>query len=131
MKEKEGLCRCLCAEREGEQTTLANESGGDGDEEAAREVEGEKETKNMGGSEVERDLVPVWQMCFFYTSSVGSPLHGNTFDLEQCVTDYEKCVCVCLQTDREYVCVQIIICPMFILCICHSRHIACCIINLY
>lgn len=104
MKEKEGLCRCLCAEREGEQTTLANESGGDGDEEAAREVEGEKETKNMEGSEVERDLVPVWQMCFFYTSSVGSPLHGNTFDLEQCVTDYENCVCVCRQRERVCVC---------------------------
>lgn len=38
---------------------------------AAREVEGEKETKKRttGGSEVERDLVPVWQMCFSYTSS--------------------------------------------------------------
>lgn len=112
MKEKEGLCRCLCAEREGEQTTLANESGGDGDEEAAREVEGEKETKNMGGSEVERDLVPVWQMCFFYTSSVGSPLHGNTFDLEQCVTDYEKCVCVCRQT--ESMCVSK---SLYVLCL--------------
>ena len=49
MKEKEGLCHRLCAEREGEETSLAKESGGDGDEEAGREVEREKETKNMGG----------------------------------------------------------------------------------
>lgn len=52
-----------------------------------RGKEGGRETKKMGGSEVERDLVPVWQPCFFYTSSVGSPLHGNPFDLGQCVTD--------------------------------------------
>lgn len=42
------------------------------------------ETKNMGGSEVERDLVPVWQLCFFCTSSIGSPLHRNPFDPGQC-----------------------------------------------
>lgn len=62
----------------------------------------------MGGSEVERDLVPVWQMCFFYTSSAGSPLHRNTFDLEQCVTDYENCVltrvCVCVDSHTACVC---------------------------
>lgn len=50
---------------------------------------------------MERDLVPVWQPCFFYTSSVGSPLHGNPFDLEQCVTDREDWVCVCV--DRQCV----------------------------
>ncbi len=49
MKEKEGLCHRLCAGREGEKTSLAKESGGDGDEEAGREVEREKETKNTGG----------------------------------------------------------------------------------
>ncbi len=105
MKEKEGLCHRLCAEREGEQTSLTKESGGDGDEEAGREVEWEKETKNTGGSEVERDLVPVWQPCFFYTSSVGSPLHGNPFDLGQCVTDREDCVCACV-----WVCVCVCVC---------------------
>lgn len=94
MKEKEGLCHLLCSEREAEQTFLAKKRRGDGDEEAGREVEREKETKNTGGSEVERDLVPVWQPCFFYTSSVGSPLHGNPFDPGQCVTDREDWVCV-------------------------------------
>lgn len=100
MKEKQGLCHSLCAEREGGQTSLAKERGGDGD---GREAEREKETKNIGGSEVEGDLVPVWQPCFFYTSSVGSPLHHNPFDLGQCVTDSEDWVCA--WPDREYVCV--------------------------
>lgn len=79
-REREGLCHLLCADGEGEQTSLAKKSGGDGDEEAGRE---RKRDKNMGGSEEERDLVPVWQLCFFYTSSVGSPFHGNPFDLGQ------------------------------------------------
>lgn len=48
MKEKEGLCHPLCADREGGQTSLAKKSGGDGDEEAGREVEREKETKTWG-----------------------------------------------------------------------------------
>lgn len=115
MKEKEGLCHLLCAEGrgEGEQTSLAKESGGDGDEEAGREVyiwretERKRDKKHEGGSEVERDLVPVWQPCFFYTSSVGSPLHGNPFDLRQCVTDREDWVCV--QIDGMCVCVCV--CP--------------------
>ena len=120
MKEKEDLCHLLCAEGrgEGEQTSLAKESGGDGDEEAGREVyiwrerQREKETKkHEGGSEVERDLVPVWQPCFFYTSSIGSPLHGNPFDLWQCGTDREDWVCV--QIDR--VCVSVCV------CVCVSR----------
>ena len=116
MKEKEGLCHLLCAEGrgEGEQTSLAKESGGDGDGEAGREVyiwsekERKRDKKHEGGSEVERDLVPVWQPCFFYTSSVGSPLHGNSFDLRQCVTDREDWVCV--QIDRECVCVCVCVC---------------------
>lgn len=95
-----GLCRCLCAEGEREQSSLANHRAGDGDE----VVEGEKETKNMGGSEVERDLVPVWQMCFFYTSSVGSLFHRNTFDLQQYVTDYRNCKCWCADRQSVYVC---------------------------
>lgn len=49
VRAKEGLRRCLCAEGEGERTSVANERGGDGDGEAAREVEGEKETKKRGG----------------------------------------------------------------------------------
>lgn len=91
MKEKEGLCHLLCAGREAEQTSLARKNGGDGDEEVGREVERERGTKNTRGSEVERNLVPVWQPCFFNTSSTGSPLHGNPFDPGQCVTD-RKCV---------------------------------------
>lgn len=70
-----------------------------------------KRHKNMGGSEVERDLVPVWQPCFFYTSSVGSLLHGNPFDLRQCVTDRD-CVCV----DRQRVCVSQPLSVLYLFC---------------
>lgn len=93
MKEKEGPCHLLCAERERQNRPLAKKSGGD--EDAGREVEGEKgrqKTRGGGG-----DLVPVWQAFFFCTSSVGSPLHRNPFDPEQYVADR---VCADRQTDR-------------------------------
>ena len=49
MKEDEGLCHLLCALSEGEESSLAKTSAGDGDEKEGREEEGEKSRQKTWG----------------------------------------------------------------------------------